>query len=106
MRRRLLLGFLIGFVTVFGISCKVLPGEKQDIYSDTGIKLNRSSFFPIATDRGKALSSFKMEAVLKYHTRTFNMQDFIGETNAMFNQAWLSEYTPFRLEIALRKYDM
>ena len=48
MRRRLLLGFSIGVVTVFGISCKVLPREKQDIYSDTSIKLNRSSFFPIS----------------------------------------------------------
>ena len=59
-----------------------------------------------SADRGKALSSFNMEVVSKYHTRTFDMQDFIAETKAMFRQAWLSEYTPFRLEIALRKYDM
>ena len=59
-----------------------------------------------STDREKALRSFNMEVVSKYHTRTFDMQDFIAETKAMFRQAWLSEYTPFRLEIALRKYDM
>jgi hypothetical protein len=59
-----------------------------------------------STDKEKELRSFYMEVVWKFHTRTSDMQDFISETKTMFKQAWLSEYTPFRLEIAMRKYDM
>jgi hypothetical protein len=59
-----------------------------------------------STEKEKALRSFYMEVVWKFHTRTSDMQDFIAETKETFRQAWLSEYTPFRLEIAMRKYDM
>ncbi len=59
-----------------------------------------------SADKEKALRAFFLEVVWNFHTRTSDMQDFIAETKAMFRQAWLSEYTPFRLEIGLRKYDM
>ncbi len=59
-----------------------------------------------STDKEKALRSFYLEVIWKFHTRTSDMQDFIAETKDIFRKAWLSEYTPFRLEIAMRKYDM
>lgn len=34
------------------------------------------------------------------------MMDAIIETKEIFRKAWLNEYTPFRLGIALGKYDL
>lgn len=42
----------------------------------------------------------------KYHSRTSDMQDAIIETKEIFQKAWSNEYTPFRLGIALGKYDL
>jgi hypothetical protein len=47
-----------------------------------------------------------IETRAKYHSRTSDMLDAIIETKEMFQKAWLNEYTPFRLGIALGKYDM
>lgn len=47
-----------------------------------------------------------IETKAKYHSKTSDMLDAIIETKEIFQKAWLNEYTPFRLGIALGKYDM
>ena len=42
----------------------------------------------------------------KYHSRISDMLDAVIETKEAFRRAWLNEYTPFRLGVALGKYDM
>jgi hexosaminidase len=42
----------------------------------------------------------------KYHSRTSDMMDAIMATKEIFRRAWLNEYTPFRLEVALGKFDL
>lgn len=42
----------------------------------------------------------------KYHSRISDMLDMIMITKGAFRRAWLNEYTPFRLEYALGKYDL
>lgn len=46
------------------------------------------------------------EITFKYHTRTSDMLDAIIELKEIFQKAWLNEYTPFRLGVALGKYDL
>ncbi len=48
---------------------------------------------------------FYYEVAHKYHTRTSDMLDAITELKGSFEQAWRNEYQPFRLAIALGKYD-
>lgn len=50
-------------------------------------------------------SKIYFEVVYKYHTRIADLMDDISQLKLNFKQAWLNEYTPFRLEIALAKYD-
>ena len=46
------------------------------------------------------------QVTFKYHTRTSDMMDAIIELKGFFQSAWLNEYTPFRLGVALGKYDL
>lgn len=39
------------------------------------------------------------------HSLTFDMMDAISIVKGIFQEAWLNEYTPFRLEMALAKYE-
>ena len=41
----------------------------------------------------------------KYHTRTSDMLDALSTIRDRFREAWLMEFTPFRLNIALAKFD-
>jgi hexosaminidase len=45
------------------------------------------------------------EAGHKIHSRSSDMLDAIVETKAIFRKAWTNEYTPFRLDIMLGKFD-
>ena len=47
-----------------------------------------------------------LETRAKYHSRTSDMMDAIIETKEIFQKAWLNEYTPYRLGVALGKYDL
>ena len=47
-----------------------------------------------------------IETRAKYHSRTSDMMDAIIETKELFQRAWLNEYTPYRLGVALGKYDL
>jgi hypothetical protein len=52
---------------------------------------------------------FKMilaEVTAYYHSKIVDIFDAIVETKEIFRQAWLNEYTPFRLGVALSKFDM
>ncbi len=40
-----------------------------------------------------------------YHSKTVDMFDAIVETKEMFRKAWLDQYTSFRLEIPMAKFD-
>lgn len=61
-------------------------------------------------DKDPGAKNFKAlvhhETRARYHSRTSDMLDAIIETKELFQKAWLNEYTPFRLGIALGKYDM
>jgi hexosaminidase len=56
-------------------------------------------------DKVKSLGTIGNEVTFKYHTRTSDMLDGIIEIKNIFQKAWLEEYTPFRLGVALGKYD-
>ena len=56
-------------------------------------------------DREKALGNLYVEITHKYHTRTSDLMEGILELKELFGKAWLDEYTPFRLGVALGKYD-
>ncbi len=45
------------------------------------------------------------ELVADYHSKTFYMMDDIMEVKEMFKKAYLNEYEPFRLGIAMGKFD-
>jgi hypothetical protein len=42
----------------------------------------------------------------QYHTRTSDLMDEISELRDRFREEWLAEYTPFRLRLALEKFDL
>lgn len=55
------------------------------------------------------LKEFRMimgEITAYYHSKTVDLFDAIVETKEMFRQAWLNEYTSFRLGIPMAKFDM
>lgn len=56
-------------------------------------------------DKEKAMGTLYFEVTFKYHTRTSDMLDAIIDVKELFKKAWLNEYTPFRLGVALGKYD-
>lgn len=46
------------------------------------------------------------EVSFKYHTRTSDMMDALSVIKDRFCEAWLAEFTPFRLNIAQAKFDI
>jgi hexosaminidase len=70
-------------------------GEIEDFWNQVKESENKS----------KVLGSMYSEISSKYHTRTSDMLDAISEAKELFQKAWLYEYTPFRLGVALGKYD-
>jgi hypothetical protein len=46
------------------------------------------------------------EITAYYHSKTVDLFDAVVETKEMFRQAWLNEYTSFRLGIPMAKFDM
>lgn len=56
-------------------------------------------------DKGEALNLIHNEVSFKYHTRTSDMMDALSVIKDRFRDAWLAEFAPFRLNIALAKFD-
>lgn len=56
-------------------------------------------------DPREALNLIHNEVSYKYHTRTSDMLDALSTIRDRFREAWLMEFTPFRLNIALAKFD-
>jgi hypothetical protein len=56
-------------------------------------------------DREALRNYLNLETSAKYHVRTVDMQDLATELRERFREAWLREYTPFRLGVALGKWD-
>jgi hexosaminidase len=56
-------------------------------------------------DPREALNLLHNEVSFKYHTRTSDMLDALSTIRDRFRDAWLMEFTPFRLNIALAKFD-
>ena len=59
---------------------------------------------------GNGHQSFKMDyrhvtGTSHYHSRAFDMIDAIVDVKETFRKAWLNEYTPFRLGIAMGLFD-
>jgi hexosaminidase len=57
-------------------------------------------------DPKNALNLIHNEVSYKYHTRTSDMMDALSVIKDRFREAWLAEFTPFRLNIALAKFDV
>lgn len=58
-----------------------------------------------ATDKKETMRLLHNEVIWKYHSRVADMLDAVVETKEYFRRAWLHEYTPFRMGVALGKYD-
>jgi hexosaminidase len=56
-------------------------------------------------DKGAAFNLIYNEVSFKYHTRTSDMMDALSVIKDRFRDAWLAEFAPFRLNIALAKFD-
>jgi hexosaminidase len=57
-------------------------------------------------DKDTALNLIRNEVSFKYHTRTSDMMDALSVIKDRFREAWLAEFTPYRLNIALAKFDV
>jgi hexosaminidase len=57
-------------------------------------------------DEHEAFNLLFNEVSFKYHTRTSDMIDALSVIRDRFRDAWLAEFTPFRLNIALMKFDV
>jgi len=57
-------------------------------------------------DQSAAFELIHNEVSFKYHTRTSDMMDALSVIKDRFREAWLAEFTPFRLNIALAKFDV
>lgn len=92
-----LLAMLAGAKMLDYIALKYLyAGEIADYWKQLNEKPSTADF--------RLLISIETKA--KYHSKTSDMLDAIIETKELFQKVWLNEYTPFRLGIALGKYDM
>lgn len=92
-----LFAMLAGAKMLDYIALKYLyASEIADLWKQFNEKPNAADF--------RLLISIETKA--KYHSKTSDMLDAIIETKEIFQKAWLNEYTPFRLGIALGKYDM
>ncbi len=56
-------------------------------------------------DPREALNLIHNEVSFKYHTRTSDMLDALSTIRDKFREAWLMEFSPFRLNLALAKFD-
>jgi hexosaminidase len=70
-------------------------GEIADFWK----QINESS------NKIETMRKLYMELAFKYHTRTSDLLDGIMATKVLFRKAWLMEYTTYRLEVALGKFD-
>jgi hexosaminidase len=52
-----------------------------------------------------AWSTLGGEIGSKYHSRTSDMMDAMADIRERFREAWLTEFTPFRLGVATAKFD-
>lgn len=59
----------------------------------------------LAAEDANVRSLLEYETSSKYHTRISDLLDEITELREKFRECWLYEYTPFRLGLALGKYD-
>ncbi|OGD20261.1 MAG: hypothetical protein A2W03_04310 [Candidatus Aminicenantes bacterium RBG_16_63_16] len=57
-------------------------------------------------DKSAASNLIHNEVSFKYHTRTSDMMDALSVIKDRFREAWLAEFVPFRLNIALAKFDV
>ena len=57
-------------------------------------------------DKSAAFNLIHNEVSFKYHTRTSDMMDALSVIKDRFREAWLAEFAPFRLNIALAKFDV
>ena len=57
-------------------------------------------------DKSAASNLIHNEVSFKYHTRTSDMMDALSVIKDRFREAWLAEFAPFRLNIALAKFDV
>lgn len=73
----------------------IYAGEIADFWKQVSEKQNINDF---------RLLIYR-ETSHRYHSRVSDMLDAIMETKEIFREAWENEYTPFRLGIALGKYD-
>lgn len=74
-------------------------GEIADFYNEFKDGKTRNA----ANDRD--FTRLISEIIAAYHSKTFYMMSDISEMKGMFKQAYLNEYEPFRLEIAMSKFD-
>jgi len=57
-------------------------------------------------DRDAAFNLIHNEVSFKYHTRTSDLMDAVSVIKDRFREAWLAEFTPYRLNVALAKFDV
>ncbi len=57
-------------------------------------------------DREAAFNLIHNEVSFKYHTRTSDLMDAVSVIKDRFREAWLAEFRPFRLNVALAKFDV
>jgi len=57
-------------------------------------------------DHKDVFTPLYFETGFRYHSRTSDLLEAITELKEKFRAAWLTEYTPFRLQLALEKYDV
>lgn len=56
-------------------------------------------------DKEALRNYLNLETAAKYHVRTTDMQDLAAALREKFREAWLNEYTPFRLGVVAGKWD-
>jgi hypothetical protein len=74
-------------------------GEIADFYNEYKDGKPRNA----ANDRD--FTRLMSEIIADYHSKTFYMMDDIMDVKEMFRKAYLYEYEPFRLGIAMGKFD-
>jgi hypothetical protein len=74
----------------------IYAGEIADFWKQVNEKPTGSNYWTLIC----------IETRDKYHSRLSDMLDMIVITKEAFRRAWMNEYTPFRLGVALGKYDL
>ena len=73
----------------------IYAGEIGETWKQVSENMNPTDFYLL----------IQREMGSKIHSKTEDMMDAIFLTKEIFHKAWLNEYTSFRLDIALNKYD-